>query len=399
MSRLARRLSPLFVAVAALVGLARTTPAVCCPFCTLQGQTLTGEMAQAKMVLYGTLGNANEEKETTDMAVETVVKDHPSRGKTKKLTLDRYIPPSLDGSKYKYLVFFDLFRGKFDPYRGVAVKPDSKMPEYLAGAFKVKDKPLGERLRFFFDWLDNPDIEIANDAYKEFGNVDYNDYKAMAARLPAERIIKWLEDADTPSFRIGLYASMLGHCGKGKFEAASAKALKAILDDADKRVASSSDGVMAGYVMLRPKEGWKYILDTLRDSKSEFTVRFAALRAVRFLRDYRSDLVSKKDLLAGVCTLLNQDDIADLAIEDLRKWQQWDLADRVLAVQKTEVYKQNIVKRAILRYCLQCKGSKAAAAYVAEQRKADAEAVQDAEELLELDARPAPTPPDPAKKK
>src|SRR5262245_24228682 len=186
MRRLARRCVPLLLALAALFALARTTPA--CPFCTLQGQTLTGEMAQAKMVLYGTLGNANEEKETTDMVVQDVVKDHPKRGKLTKLTLKRYIPPSLDGSKYNYLVFFDLFRNEFDPYRGVAVKPDSTMPKYLAGAAKVKDRPISERLRYFFQWLDDPDIEVSNDAYKEFANADYDDYKGMAANLPAARI-------------------------------------------------------------------------------------------------------------------------------------------------------------------------------------------------------------------
>jgi len=401
MSRLARCSVPALVALAALFGLARTTPA--CPFCTMQGQTLTGEMAQAKMVLYGTLTNANEAKETTDMVVQAVIKDHPQRAKAKKLTLKRYIPPSLDGSKYNYLVFFDLFRGKFDPYRGVAVKPESKIPDYLAGAWKVKDRPLGERLQFFFGWLDNPDVEISNDAYKEFGNADYADYKDMAGKLPAEKIIQWLKDENTPTFRIGLYASMLGHCGKGrgqKIEDASARALKAILSDPEKRVASSSDGVMAGYAMLKPKEGWKFITDTLKDQKAEFTVRFAALRAVRFLHDYRSDLVGQKELVGGVCTLLDQEDIADLAIEDLRKWKQWDLAERVLAVQKSPAFKQNIVKRAVLRYCLQCKGNKAAEAYVARCRKQDEEAVKDAQELLDLEATPPPAAKsDPSKKK
>src|SRR5262245_45140045 len=189
MSRLARRCVPLGIALATLFALARTTPA--CPFCTMQGQTLTGEMVQAKMVLYGSLGNANEEKEETDLTVQSVIKDHPRRGKAKKLTLKRYIPPSLDGSKYNYLIFFDLFRNEFDPYRGVAVKPDSKVADYLAGAAKVKDRPIGERLRFFFDWLDNEDVEISNDAYKEFGNADYSDYKDMAGKLPAQKIIKW----------------------------------------------------------------------------------------------------------------------------------------------------------------------------------------------------------------
>src|SRR5207249_9787356 len=131
----------------------------------------------------------------------------------KVITLARYVEQP---EKMKYLVFCDIFKGNIDPYRGVAVKADSDMPRYLKGALAVKDAKVGKRLRFFFDYLDNADIEISNDAYKEFGNADYKDYRDMAKKLPADKIAKWLEDPNTPAFRYGLYASMLGHCGTEK---------------------------------------------------------------------------------------------------------------------------------------------------------------------------------------
>jgi len=150
---------------------------------------------------------------------------------------------------------------------------------------------------------------------------------------------------------------------------------------------------MAAYAMLKPKEGWSYITGVLQNKKEDFMVRYAALRAVRFLHDYRTDLATKGQLVTGLCILLEQDDIADLAIEDLRKWECCDQADKVLAVVKTTAYKQPIVRRAILRYCLQCPGNAAAQAYVAERRKADPKAVEEAEELLKLEqdaSKPAP---------
>ena len=52
----------------------------------------------------------------------------------------------------------------------------------------------------------------------------------------------------------------------------------------------------------------------------------------------------RKDLVAGVCLLLDQNDIADLAIEDLRKWQVWDLADKVLALKESKAYETPIVR-------------------------------------------------------
>ncbi len=356
-----------------------TSPA--CPFCNAQGQTLTDEVKTASMVLFGKLSNANEKEETVDIEIESIIKDHPSRGMQKKLTLSRYVDLSLTGDKDRFLVFCDIFKGKIDPFRGMALKAGSKLPSYLRGALAVKDKPVSERLKYFFEYLDDDDNEISNDAYKEFGNADYSDFKEMTKTLSTERVLKWLKSPDTPSFRVGLYASMLGHAGSAK----DADVLKALLDDPERRAGSGVDGIMAGYAMLKPKEGWQYIQSVLKNPKEEFMYRYAALRAVRFLHDYRHDVVEKKQLIEGLCVMLDQEDIADLAIEDLRKWKVWDKADKVLAVIKTDAYKQPIVRRAVLRYALQCQDNAAASAFVQQRRKEDAKAVEEAEELLKLE--------------
>jgi hypothetical protein len=269
----------------------------------------------------------------------------------------------------------------------VPVRKDSRLPEYLKGALNVQGQPIAKRLRFFFNFLDSPDLEISNDAYKEFANADYKDYRDMAKSLPADRIARWLKDPRTPEFRIGLYASMLGHCGRDQ----DAALLRSLLDDPAKRLTSGVDGVLAGYTMLRPKEGWAYARAILKDPKKEFLLRYAALRAARFLWEFRPDLVDRKELAQGVAQLLDQGDIADLAIEDLRKWQAWDMTDRVLGLRGKAPYEVPIVRRSILRFALSNKDNKAAAAYVAEQRKKDPDAVADAEELLKLEqAQPAP---------
>jgi len=380
MEQLIRRSVPLLAAVAALFGLASTSPA--CPFCSMQGKTLSGEVADASMVLYGKLTNANEKADTTDILIETVIKDNEARGTRKRLTLSRFVDLDATTDKDRFIVFCDLFRGKIDPYRGLALKSGSKLPQYLRGAMQLKGKPVPQRLRFFFDYLDDKDDqEISNDAYKEFANADYKEVAAVAKSLPVKKVVKWLKSSDTPSFRIGLYASILAHAGKEK----DAEVLKKLLADEERRQGSGVDGLIAGYTLLKPKEGWPYLLAALKNTKEDFMFRYSALRALRFLHDFRTDVVKKKDLVAGLCVLLDQEDIADLAIEDLRKWQVWSHTDKVLAVCKTEAYKLPIVKRAVLRYCLDCQGYPAAAVHVAERRKADPEAVTDAEELLKLE--------------
>jgi hypothetical protein len=386
---LMRRVFPGLAALLVLATLANG--GTCCPFCTMQGKTLTGDVSEASMVLYGKLTNANEKNNTTDIQVEMVVKDNAVRGNRKHLTLSRFVDLDRTGPNDRFLVFCDLFKGTIDPFRGVALKSGSKMPEYLRKAVEVKDKPAKERLRFYFDYLDNEDPEISNDAYKEFGNADYQHFKEVVKEVPIQRVVKWLKDKNTPTFRIGLYSSMVGHAGKET----DAKALRDLLDNAETRAGSGVDGLLAGYAMLKPKEGWPYLLEALKNTKEDFMFRYAALRAVRFLHDFKTDVVAKKDLVGGVCLLLKQEDIADLAIEDLRKWQAWDVADKVLAVAGTDAYKLPIVKRAILRYCLQCKDNAKAKAHVEARRKADAEAVKEAEELLKLEQETTTPPPAP----
>jgi hypothetical protein len=390
---LPQRILPLVIAL--LVWVLLVSSGGACPFCGMQGPTMTGEVGQAKLVLYGQLVNAKQQNNgdgTTDLAVETIIKnelagkkDDLLAGTNRNVRLDRYLPPQAEGGKYRYLVYCDVFKGKIDPYRVLPVLKDGDVAKYLLGALKHKDEKIGKRLRFFFDYLDNPDLEISNDAYKEFGNADYKDYQDMAKSLPADRVAKWLADKNTPAFRYGLYASMLGHCGNEKHAAL----LRKMLDDPAKRLGSGVDGMLAGYVMLKPKEGWAYTRDILKDEKKEFMLRYAALRTVRFLWDSRPDLVSKKDLTAGMGLLLDQSDIADLAVDDLRKRDCWDMANRVLSLRDTKAYKEiPIVRRAVLRFALSCKGNAAAATYVAEQRKQDAQMVADAEELLKLEQTP-----------
>jgi hypothetical protein len=378
-------------ALVACIGLA--APARACPFCgQFGGGTLTQEVNQASMVLYGTFTNARAGAAgefgggTTDLVIEKVIKPHKIVENKNKITLDKYVPPV---AKTKWLVFCDVFKGKIDPYRGLPLRTDD-MPNYLAGATKVKDKKNSERLRFFFDYLNNEDQDIATDAFKEFANVDYPDYRDIAPYLPADKVAKWLTDPKTPSFRFGLYASILGHSPNHKAE--YAKLLRSLAEDPEKRVNTGLDGILASYVMLQPKEGWQFIRGILKDSKQEFTARYAALRGVRFYVDYRSDIIPKKDCIEAISQLLDQGDIADLAIEDLRKWKAWDMTDRILALKDKESHNIPIIRRSILRFSLSSP-TKAAKAYVEDQRKRDEQSVLDAEELLKIEQQNTQTQP------
>ncbi len=358
-----------------------SAPAPACPFCSMQGQTLAGEVAGADMVLFGTLTNANVKDDTTDLELDSIVKSNALVAGKKTVTLPKYIEPD-KLTKFKFLVFCYIFKGKIDPYRGMAMKPDSDIVTYLKGVQEIKGEKPTERLRFFFKYLDNADPEISMDAFKEFANADYKDYREMAKTLPADKLAGWLRDPNTAGFRIGLYGSLLGHCGKDK----DAELLRSLVADPERKLSSGVDGVLAGYVMIKPREGWEFTKSLMKDPNKEFLLRYAGLRAARFLHDFRPDLVDKKELADGVAQLLDQKDIADLAVEDLRKWGCADMTDRVLGLKETESYTSlPIVRRAVLRFALSFPDVAADAAYVAEQRKLNAQGVTEAEEILKLE--------------
>src|SRR5438067_5698661 len=168
MTGLRMRLYPILLAVCLLVTLP-ASPARACPFCGMQGQTLTQEVDQAVLVLYGKLKDAvpgnPDGGGQTDLELDPnhgVIKENAWLKGRKVITIPKYVPTDKNDPA-KFLIFCDLFKGKLDPYRGLPVKGNGDIAKYLKGALEVKDKKTPEKLIFFFDWLQNEDVEIAND--------------------------------------------------------------------------------------------------------------------------------------------------------------------------------------------------------------------------------------------
>jgi len=318
------------------------------------------------------------------MQIEKVVKSHDILAGRKMITIPRFLSTEAD---YRFLVFCDIYKGQIDAYRGESVKSDSRIADYLKGALALKDKDAVTRLRYFFDYMEDKDPAISSDAYKEFVLADYKDVRAVAEKLPAATIAGWLSDPNSLGTRNGLYGLLLGHCGKEQ----DAKLLRTLLEDKDKRTAGV-EGMMGGYVLINPKEGWEFVTACMKNKDMDFPVRHAALRTARFFHDYRTDVVSKDKLTSSVMALLEQPDIADLAVEDLRKWGAWEVADKVLELYSRESHNRPIIRRYILRYALSAPSSASprVAQFLAERKKDSAKLLEEVQEILNLES-PKPT--------
>src|SRR5262249_48329559 len=126
-----------------------------------------------------------------------------------------------------------------------------------------------------------------------------------------------------------------------------------------------------------------------------------ALQTVRFYWETRPDVFNKKDLVQAVCLAMSQQDIADFAIEDLRKWARWEVAEQVIGLFAQKSHDVPVTRRAILRYALTCP-IPVAKAFVAQQRKINREWVEETMELMRLEREKPPKherpPPDKVRK-
>jgi hypothetical protein len=362
-----------------------------CSLCnSLQGQSLRQDAVDSKLVLYGTLTNPrlNAPNEaaggTTDLVIDKIIKLDPFLGNQKILTLPRYVPADPKNPP-KFLVFCDVFKDKdgkerIDPYRGVPVKSEAVVG-YLQGALALDPKNRTRTLLYYFNYLDHRDEDVANDAFLEFAKANDQEIGQLAGKLPPEKLRGWLKDTNTPMQRLGLYGFLLGGCGTDK----DAELLRSLLLNSTERTANALDGLLGGYIQLRPREGWDFIQTLLGDDKRPFTTRFAVLRTLRFFHGWKP-AETRKDVLRGLGAAVAQGDIADLAVEDLRRWQMWDLTREILAQYGKPSHATPIVRRAIVRYALCCPDADARR-FIDGLRNANADLVKDVEESLQFEKR------------
>jgi hypothetical protein len=363
------------------------SPAPACSLCGagnfFQMKTLREDAGQAKLLLYGTLANPRLTAGgmgLTDLRIEKKLKTHDALGDKTSIEIPRYLPFNDPKDPPRFLVFCDVFEGKLDAWRGVPVK-SAEAVDYLKGAMALDAKDRTGALLYFFRFLDHADREVSNDAFLEFAKANDEDVGRVATKLSADKLRGWLKDAKTPPERLGLYAFLLGANGSEQ----DAALLRSLLDKPGDRETGAYDGILCGYIQLRPKEGWNLAVELLRDGKKPFGVRFATLRALRFLYGWRPD-DSRAKVLSALEAAIAQGEFADLAIEDLRRWQLWDLTRQVLELFGKKGFDAPLMRQALVRYALSCPKDEAKA-FVAELRKKEPDLVRDVEELFQLDRK------------
>ncbi|HEY3789798.1 MAG TPA: hypothetical protein VGL71_13130, partial [Urbifossiella sp.] len=342
--------------------IAVVTPAYAfaCPFCSgpIRSQsTIRMRFASAKFVAHGILKNPRFDPQTdrgyTDFEFTAILKDDPARGNQKRLTIPQYLPV-IGNTPPDYLLFCDVVDGKLDVLPGMSSRP--ALIDYLKTCSAIDDSDPAKKLGFFFKHLDSADPAVAADAFVEFARASEVEILKAAAQLDAGKIRKLIADPNSPIERLGVYSFLLGVCGTQ----ADADYLGALLKESPmpERTSSAFGGLLAGYIMLAPKEGWPFAAAILAEEKRGYAVRLSALSTVRFFQATRI-AECKPEVLRCCAALLPHGDLADQAVEDLRRWGYWDLTRDVLAQYGKPTHGAPLVKRSIVRYALTCPNEEA----------------------------------------
>jgi hypothetical protein len=330
---------------------------------------------QAHAVVYGTLANpkltGNSGQGTTELHVSKVLKADPRLKDMNLIVLQRYLTILNPKEPPRLVVLLD---DKLVPLGGR--EANAAFLDFLAASEAVKGQPRTAALAHFAKYLDHADPSVADDAFLAFAAANDKEVFEAAGSLKPDVFRKLVKDPRVDSQRLALFAFLLGATGGP----ADGDLLLQMLKKQDDRSAKALEGILAGYILQKPKEGWAWMNAALTDTKQPFLVRWEAVRAMRFLYAARP-VEYRAPVLHALGTMISNGELADVAVGDLQKWQLWDHTKLILQQYGKPSHSAPIVRNALLRYALTCPQPEARQ-FVATLRQREPQLIRELEEDL-----------------
>jgi hypothetical protein len=337
-----------------------------CPFCDAPSLTMSEQVDQSGHLLLGEwVGGDKPTNKTAGASRFKIVKVAKSKDDAFKVGEEIELPQFVSGKESALYILMGP-ETKLIDWHTPSEATDASW-KYLSSlpVLETEQAKQIERLAFFLDYLQSPELMVSNDAYAEFASAPYEVIKPLADRMPREKLREWVSDPETPVTRMGLYGLLLGLCGKEE-DAAAMKA-KILMPDSDFRL--GIEGVMSGYLMIAGEEGLKvleekkmkaktYVNKDGEEVKLPFSETYATMQSLRFMWTYEPDRIAKDRLKLSMRTLLPRPELADLVIADLARWEDWGVQDELLAMYDNEEFDIPSIKRAIVRYFFYCSEDK-----------------------------------------
>ncbi len=361
------------------------------------GPTLREESQQAKVVFVGRVlwtrhadGNTSD-RQATEFVIDEVIVAHPLLQGKDRVMIPRYLPIDPKKKPGRMLIFCDVLKGELDPYRGESI--DDAPLDYLKNGLKLDPKNLSKLFDYYLSFVDSPTPVFALDAALELRKVDRPDLLKIVKKHHAKRLRELARSPSTGDSARAMSALLLGACG----DEADAIWLSALLESQMKPAAKSAEGysgvlnelaesILVATSILKPDLGWRTIDEWTRDPKRDFLQRYFALRALRVLHDTKQFKIDPNRVVEQMAKFLDQQDMADFPIEDFRRWQRFDMTEKIISLYERDSHNVPIIKRTIVRFALCAAPTRpAAVAFLKKVRQETPQRVEAAEEYLKLE--------------
>jgi hypothetical protein len=319
-----------------------------CPFCTQQGPTLGEQYALAQVVAVvswqkSTPAEGDDPGSTTFEVLELLKDDGQGPEKKAQITIP-IVRPGPKGTLE--LWFASTTSGKLDWVFRTPGSPEAV--KYLKSS-PPRDTPTAQRLEFYAGYLQHPTEAIAEDAFGEFAGAQFQDVQKAKGGFDRLKLREWLTDEGVPASRRGLYGMMLGLAGN----ASDREFLKQFIEPSTDEVRIGIEGAMGGYLYLAGEPGVDFLEQTkIADPQTPFHETYAAVQALRFIWSYGAEQVPHERVLKTMRTLIDRPALCDIVINDLARWKDWSLQDRILGLYGTKGFDIPSIRRAMIRYLI-----------------------------------------------
>ncbi|MEM9365998.1 MAG: hypothetical protein AAGD07_08365 [Planctomycetota bacterium] len=352
-----------------------------CPFCSAVQQTLRQEMELMDAVVIAE-------------AMQSDLTRNPDTGEVRMrvVTVLRGSEHIQSGQEVEAVYFGAVKLGRRYLLNGVdpedlqwsCLPLSERSEQYVKEVATKSGLPGAERLRFYQEYLEDPDSMLSRDAYDEFASAPYEDVQDLKPHMDHAQLLAWLEDAEMSADRRRLYLTMLGVCGTKD----DLPFLESLLQSTQKSARSGLDALIACYLTLAGEEGLPMVNKLfMENQQASYADTYAAIMAIRF-HGTEGGVIARSALVESLHSILERSDLADLVIPDLARWEDWSQVEKVRELFLEADPANNWIRVPAVNYLRACPLDRAAA-IIEELKGVDPDSVKRASTFFSI---PKPSP-------
>jgi hypothetical protein len=383
------------MALVAVLGISELATA--CPFCSATAQTLRQDMAAMDVVAFGELIPTGKSKPQSIVGTPTESEENLAgvaefkiveslRGES-IVPVGTIISAPYYGPAKSTGRFLLMGVHQTEVLWSSPLTVTTEAEKYLRHTSHLPEDR-AERLKFYLNFLENPESLLARDSYDEFAQTPYEDVKKIRDSLDHAKLIEWIKSKEVAPDRKRLYYTLLGVVADKN----DAPLLESLLKSKDETTRSGLDALIACYLTIVGEAGLPTIDELfLKNTRASYPDTFAAVMALRF-HGTEGGIIDRDKVVGSMRWMLDRPDFADLVIPDLARWEDWSQIERMAKLFRDADDNSSWVRVPVVNYLRACPLPEAKATLV-ELEKIDPKAVKRAATFFPI---PQPAAPEPA---